>query len=113
MDPGTAPRKPSPGVATPRVLHPPGEPRRLGRPQPGRRRGQGAFVAFLDSDDEFLDCKLATFHAAILQAGPEAARTVWYSPLIFDRGQNNRMIKPERAIASGERVGTISSPMTE
>ncbi len=71
----------------------------------GVAEARGTFVAFLDSDDEFLDCKLAIFHAAIVQAGPEATRTVWYSPLIFDRGQNNRMVKPERAIASGEQVG--------
>lgn len=66
----------------------------------------GRYIAFLDSDDEFLPGKLAAFHAAI-QAAEEAELTnlVWYSPLYFHRGIGNRAVKPERGIAPGERVG--------
>lgn len=67
----------------------------------GARAARGAYLAFLDSDDEFLPSKLNQLAAAIT---PDD-RTVWYSQLLFDRGGGNRMIKPARAIAPGERVG--------
>ncbi|PZQ50766.1 MAG: glycosyl transferase [Rhodovulum sulfidophilum] len=71
----------------------------------GAREARGAFLAFLDSDDEFLEGKLAAFHRAIVEAGEAARDTVWYSPLYFDRGRGNRMVKPARAIAAEESVG--------
>lgn len=71
----------------------------------GAAAARGEFLAFLDSDDEFLAGKLAAFHAAIASAGRPAWETVWYSPLYFDRGRGNRMIKPHRPIAAGEAVG--------
>lgn len=74
-----------------------------------RNRGadlaRGRFLAFLDSDDEFLPGKLAAFHAAIERAGPAADSTVWYSPLVFQRGEGNRLVKPGRAIRPDEEVG--------
>lgn len=74
-----------------------------------RNRGadvaRGRFLAFLDSDDEFLPRKLAAFHAAIERAGAAAEETVWYSPLVFQRGEGNRLVKPARAIRSDEAVG--------
>lgn len=72
----------------------------------GAEAATGEYVAFLDSDDEFLPEKLAAFHAAITSSDEAAARaTLWYSPLYFARGQNNRLVKPERAIAASESVG--------
>lgn len=71
----------------------------------GAAAARGEFLAFLDSDDEFTAGKLAAFHAAILGAGASAGTTVWYSPLYFDRGKGNRMIKPDRSINPGEAVG--------
>lgn len=70
----------------------------------GARAARGAWLAFLDSDDEFLPTKLERLGAAIRNGG-EMDRTVWYSPLFFDRGPGNRMVKPARAIASDEPVG--------
>ena len=69
----------------------------------GASLARGAWLAFLDSDDEFLPRKLETFHAAIESAG--GPRAVWYSPLYFYRGAGNHMRKPDRAIAPGESVG--------
>ena len=73
----------------------------------GAANSTGHYIAFLDSDDEFLPGKLEAFHAAILAVEQEEglAETVWYSPLYFHRGTGNRAVKPERAIAPGERVG--------
>ncbi|MFC3168043.1 glycosyltransferase family 2 protein [Paracoccus fontiphilus] len=70
----------------------------------GARAARGSHLAFLDSDDEFLPSKLQRLSVAI-RADGHADRTVWYSPLFFDRGQGNRMVKPARAIAPGEPVG--------
>ncbi|MDO5369600.1 glycosyltransferase family 2 protein [Paracoccus sp. (in: a-proteobacteria)] len=70
----------------------------------GAGAAAGEFLAFLDSDDEFLPHKLQRLEAAIRAAdAPEL--TVWYSPLLFDRGDGNRMVKPPRAIGPDESVG--------
>jgi glycosyltransferase involved in cell wall biosynthesis len=67
---------------------------------------RGAYLAFLDSDDEFLPGKLAAFSEAIeATARDDAERTVWYSPLIFMRRKGNALRKPARAIEEGEPVG--------
>lgn len=68
----------------------------------GGAEARGRYIAFLDSDDEFLPGKLSAFHAAIGDTGSEVC---WYSPLWFHRGDGNRLLKPERPIAEGERVG--------
>ncbi len=70
----------------------------------GAAEARGDYVAFLDSDDEFLTGKLAAFRAAIM-AEPGPGPVVWYSPLYFHRGADNRMVKPDRAIAPGQPVG--------
>lgn len=70
----------------------------------GAREARGDYVAFLDSDDEFLIGKLAAFRAAIA-ADPGRGPVVWYSPLYFHRSDDNRMVKPDRAIAAGQPVG--------
>lgn len=69
----------------------------------GAAEARGLYVAFLDSDDEFLPGKLSAFHAAIASAGDAAL--CWYSPLWFHRGDGNRLLKPARAIGADERVG--------
>jgi glycosyltransferase involved in cell wall biosynthesis len=71
----------------------------------GAAAAAGSYLCFLDSDDEFLPGKLRAFHDAIFGAGDEAAGTVWYSQLLFSRGEGVRSIKPERAIRAGEGVG--------
>ncbi len=71
----------------------------------GARAARGAYLAFLDSDDEFLPAKLDRLAAAIDADTDGADRTVWYSQLVFDRGDGSRMVKPPRAIAPGESVG--------
>lgn len=70
----------------------------------GAAEARGDYVAFLDSDDEFLIGKLAAFRAAI-GADTGQGPVVWYSPLYFHRSDDNRMIKPDRAIAPGQPVG--------
>ncbi len=62
----------------------------------------GDYVAFLDSDDEFLDHHLAEMHAH-LQLNPG---TVAYSPVLVERGTGGRIVKPPYAMASGEHMAT-------
>lgn len=64
----------------------------------GIEAATGTYVAFLDSDDEFLPEKLATF---LQQARPDA-RAAWYSPVEVDRGAGVRWVRPDRAIRSDE-----------
>lgn len=70
----------------------------------GAQAARGTHLAFLDSDDEFLPTKLKRLAEAI-RADAQPGLTIWYSPLFFDRGPGNRMVKPARAIAPEERVG--------
>jgi glycosyltransferase involved in cell wall biosynthesis len=71
----------------------------------GAELSRGRFLAFLDSDDEFLPGKLRAFHTACEECGRGADTAVWYSPLLFQRGPANRLTKPRRAIADEETVG--------
>jgi len=71
-----------------------------------RNRGidlaQGQFIAFLDSDDVFLPHHLATMRS--LLAGSEDV--VGYARMVVDRGEGRTILKPPRAIASGEHMAT-------
>ncbi|WBU58185.1 glycosyltransferase family 2 protein [Paracoccus sediminicola] len=70
----------------------------------GSAEARGDYIAFLDSDDEFLPEKLAQFRAAISSAD-DGEQIVWYSPLFFHRSADNRMVKPDRGIRPDEPVG--------
>jgi glycosyltransferase involved in cell wall biosynthesis len=61
---------------------------------------RGRFVAFLDSDDVFLDTHLATMRR--LLEGTECV--AGYAPVIVDRGSGRSFIKPPRGLAPGEHM---------
>lgn len=71
----------------------------------GADAARGEFLAFLDSDDEFLPGKLAAFERELARAGARAGECVWYSQLLFFRGNGNQLIKPTRPIRPDEPVG--------
>jgi len=61
---------------------------------------QGAFVAFLDSDDRFLPHHLETMRKILENTQNTAA----YSPVILERGSGRTMIKPPRGLRAGENM---------
>jgi glycosyltransferase involved in cell wall biosynthesis len=70
-----------------------------------RNRGilaaRGRYIAFLDSDDQFLPGKLSIMAAALRDDGV----TVLYSQMRVDRGVDRYWVRPERGIREGEDVG--------
>jgi glycosyltransferase involved in cell wall biosynthesis len=64
----------------------------------GIDRAHGRFIAFLDSDDRFMPRKLER----MLSNADSAARLVWYSPVLVDRGEDRYWTRPGRSIRRGE-----------
>jgi glycosyltransferase involved in cell wall biosynthesis len=63
---------------------------------------RGQFIAFLDSDDQFLPNHLKTMRA--LLAGMKD--TVGYARMMVDRGEGRVILKPPRAITPDEHMAT-------
>lgn len=68
----------------------------------GIDNANGAFIAFLDSDDIFLSHHLAAMRA--LLAGTQA--TAGYARMIVDRGDGKAFLKPPRGLRPGEDMAT-------
>ncbi|HEV2561692.1 MAG TPA: glycosyltransferase [Rhizomicrobium sp.] len=62
----------------------------------------GRYVAFLDSDDEFLPHHLETMRC-LLENSPNTAA---YARIILDRGNGRTLVKPPRALRPGENMAT-------
>ncbi len=60
------------------------------------------YVAFLDSDDEFLPDHLETMHGVLFGTTNTAA----YARIVVDRGMGRTMLKPPRAPRAGESIAT-------
>lgn len=63
---------------------------------------QGSYIAFLDSDDIFLDHKLQSDYAAINQL--DNPRTVIFSQVLIDRGVGKLWLRPPRPPKQGEKI---------
>lgn len=63
---------------------------------------RGQFLAFLDSDDEFLPGHLATMRGIV----EGTTNVVGYARMIVDRGQGRTFLKAPRAIVPGEHMAT-------
>lgn len=63
---------------------------------------RGRFIAFLDSDDQFLPHHLESMRAKL--EGTE--NTAAYARIIMDRGQGNTFLKPPRGLRAGEDMAT-------
>jgi len=68
----------------------------------GIDRARGKFVAFLDSDDQFMPHHLSDMRALLENTQNVGA----YSRFIVDRGQGLTLLKPPRAIRSDEDMST-------
>jgi glycosyltransferase involved in cell wall biosynthesis len=68
----------------------------------GLDAARGRYVAFLDSDDEFLPNNLATLKRLL----DGTTNTVAYARMIVDRGNGRSMIKPPRPLRPGEHMAT-------
>ena len=63
---------------------------------------RGKFIAFLDSDDEFLPGHLERMHS-LLSA---SQNMIGYARIVVDRGQGRSLLKPPRALGVGEHMAT-------
>lgn len=68
----------------------------------GIDRARGELIAFLDSDDRYLPHHLASMRRLLQRAGNSAG----YAPVIVDRGNGCRFVKPPRALRPGEHMGS-------
>jgi glycosyltransferase involved in cell wall biosynthesis len=66
----------------------------------GMDRAQGAFVAFLDSDDVFLPQHLEAMHELLNGTTGLAG----YARVRVDRGEGRAFLKPPRALVAGENM---------
>ena len=68
----------------------------------GIREAQGRFIAFLDSDDAFLQGHLAAMRKLL----EGTTRTAGYARILVDRGDGRTILKPPRALRPGEDMAT-------
>lgn len=66
----------------------------------GIARAGGQFIAFLDSDDEFLPHHLERMRRLLDQSSDLAA----YAPVLVDRGLGRQFVKPPRGLGKNEHM---------
>ena len=74
----------------------------------GIEEARGRYIAFLDSDDQFLPGKLSIMAAAL----PDEDDTVLYSQMKVDRGVDRYWVRPERGIRGARMSVNICSAPT-